>query len=121
MIGGSRIPLEQWPTSKLLAVGLVIFAVATSGLGLTLRGAWRAWNQGEITVCIGALAVAVFFGFWLVIFGQFGKILLRRARGNHPDPSTPPAKGIAAAEAKEKAESKQPYPRTAKNSCSSLH
>jgi hypothetical protein len=52
--------------------------------------------------------VAVFFGFWLVIFGQFEKILMRRARGNRPDPGTPPTKGIATALAKGKTETKQP-------------
>ena len=99
--------MEQWPTSKLVGVGLVILFTAGSGLGLSLRGARAAWDQGEIAVFVSALAVAVFFGFWLVIMGQFVKVLLRRGRGNRLDPGATIRKEFPAAEAKDKAETKQ--------------
>ena len=108
MPGGSRTPLEQWPTRELVGVGLAIAFIAGFGLFVLLRVAWTAWNERDMVVFVGALAVASFLGVWGAVLVQFGKILVRRWRSgrNHEGTSSP--EKTAPAEAKEKAESKQP-------------
>ena len=78
MIGGSRIPIKEWPTRKLVGVGSVLVLMTVAGTFLLLRVAGTAWRQGSTGVALGALAAAILFGSWGVVIWEMGAALLRR-------------------------------------------
>lgn len=80
MIGGNRVPLKDWPTRQLIAVGISIGFISVSGFILTLRLVWQAWNQGERGVALVALLVAAFFAIWVGVFAGFVGVLHGRWR-----------------------------------------
>ena len=118
MIGGSRIPIKDWPTRKLVGFGSVLVLITTSGTFLALRVAWAAWKQGATGVALGAFAAAIFMGSWVVVIWEMGTALWQRRRSRRGHESPPSRVETNAAEVKDppalgyggqgKAESKQP-------------
>jgi hypothetical protein len=62
MIGGSRTPIEQWPTSKLAGVGLAVVMIAGPGLGLVMRVAWQARSRWRFFWCLVDRGIPVWQG-----------------------------------------------------------
>lgn len=89
MPGGSRIPIEKWPTKKLVGVGITIAFIVGSGLFLTGRACWKAWSEGERMLALTAATITGFFGVWIVVLVQFGRELLRRWHSGRVDFSAP--------------------------------
>ncbi len=79
MIGGSKIPLAQWPTGRLIGVGLVLLLMFVSVVSIVPLVAWAAWQQKSFGFAFGAAFVAVFFGTVLFLtLWEMGKIFLGR-------------------------------------------
>lgn len=81
MIGGSKIPLAQWPTGRLIGVGLVLLLMFVSVVSIVPRVARVAWQQKSFGFAFGAAFVAVFFGTILgLTLWDIGKVLRHRWR-----------------------------------------